>query len=143
MGIEGTMLGQIERWSRERANTGALHVLNAQGGWDATTWKEYWTRVRNVGRGLMALGVKRGDSVSLIARNQPNWVVTQHGITAAGGIPCPIYTTNLADQVAHIVDHSESKIIFVDSQEQLAKLRDAQSRGKAQVDRIVTFVDLG
>ena len=143
MGIEGTMMGDIRKWAQSRPDQGAIHRMNRSGEWDATTWKQYWERVRKVGRGLMALGVRPGDSVSLVAKNTPEWVICQHGITAAGGIPCPIYTTNLPPQVAYIVDHSESNIVILDEAAQLDKIRQAQSEGQAKVDHIITINDLG
>lgn len=143
MGIEGTMLGNIQRWAQERPDRPALHTLAPDGSWAKTTWSQYWQRVREVGKGLVSLGLEPGQSVSLVAKNRPEWVIVQHGITAARGIPCPIYTTNLADQVAYIVDHSESEVIFLDEVLQLEKVRDAQSRGGARVKLIVTFDDLG
>ena len=143
MGIQGTLVGHIQSWAQTRPEEGALHRMTASGDWDTISWKQYWERIRRVGRGLMALGVRPGDSVSLIAKNTPEWVICQHGITAAGGIRCPIYTTNLPLQVAYIVDHSESKILFLDEQSQLDKVREAQSKGEAKVDHIVTIGDLG
>ena len=143
MGIEGTLMGHIRDWATSRPTQGALHSLDASGQWDAVSWQQYWERVRRVAKGLIALGVKRGDSVALVAKNRPEWVICQHGITAAGGILCPIYTTSLPMQVAYIVDHSESKLLFIDEQLQLDKIRQAQAEGQAKVERIVTFKDLG
>ncbi len=143
MGIEGTLMGYIQHWAQTKPKQGALHRLNASGEWDAVSWRQYWERVRRVGRGLMALGLQPGDSVSLIANNIPDWVICQHGITAAAGIPCPIYTTNLPLQVAYIVDHSESKIVILDEAEQLDKIRQAQAEGRARVEHIITIMDLG
>lgn len=137
------MLGCIQLWARKRGDQPALFTRAADGSWPATTWGEYWERVRNVAKGLIALGLQPGQSVSMVAKNRPEWVIAQHGITAAQGVPCPIYTTNLPDQVAYIVDHSESEVIFLDEEVQLQKVRDAQSRGKAKVRLIVTFDDLG
>ena len=143
MGIEGTLMGHIQRWAQTRPSQGALHAMNASGSWDAITWKDYWERVRRVARGLMAIGVRPGDSVSLLAKNTPEWVICQHGITAAGGIPCPIYTTNLPLQVAYIVDHSESNVLILDEAFQLDKVRQAQAEGQAKAEHIVTIKDLG
>lgn len=143
MSIDGTMLGCIQLWANKRGDRPALHILGSGGEWSVTTWGQYWERVRNVGKGLMAMGVKPGQSVAMVAKNRPEWVITQHGITAAGGIPCPIYTTNLSDQIAYIVDHSESEVLFLDEPEQLEKIRQAQDGGKAKVRLIVTFDDLG
>ena len=136
-------MGHIQGWARTRPDQGALHRMNVSGQWDAISWKEYWERVRQVGRGLMALGLKPGDSVTLLAKNTPEWVICQHGITAAGGIPCPVYTTNLPSQVAYIVEYSESKIMILDEAIQLDKVREVQAAGQAPLDHIVTIEDLG
>ena len=139
----GTLYQQIARWASEKPNAGALFTLDDGGNLVKTTWKEYLQAVREIARGLMALGVKKGDSVALLAKNRPQWVMCQHGIAAAGAVPAPIYVTNLADQVAYIVNYSESKVMILDEQIQLDKCEESMANGDIDLDKIITFTDLG
>jgi long-chain acyl-CoA synthetase len=140
-----TLYQLIARHAQERPNKVALRGELSNGRFTrAVTWKEYLAAVREIARALMHLGVQKGDSVSLIAANQIEWVLVQHGIAATGAIPCPIYTTNLPEQVAYIFDHSESKLIFLDSKEQLEKLEAMKEEGKLEhLEHAITFADLG
>lgn len=139
---KGTLLGLIKHWAAERPDEPALHAMNASGDWDITTWKTYQDRVMAVARGLMALGVQRGDSVTLVGNNSPEWVICQHGISAAGATPCPIYTTLLPAQVAYIVTHSGSRIVILDTPEQLAKIEASEQTGEVEIDHLVAFGEL-
>ncbi|MCZ6806828.1 MAG: AMP-binding protein [Deltaproteobacteria bacterium] len=114
MTLEGTMLSKIEHWGTTKGSADALHDLNDDGTWDSTTWSEVWSNARRVGKGLMSLGLEPGDCVGIVGKNRPDWLLCQHGINAAQGIPAPMYTTLLTDQVAYIIDNAQAKIVICD-----------------------------
>jgi len=89
--------------------------------WRDITWAEYGERVRQVAMGLISLGLKKGECVSLISENRPEWVYSDVGIMSAGGITAGIYSTNSADQCAYIVKHSDSRFYIVENEEQFDK----------------------
>ncbi len=91
------------------------------GRWQEISWHEYGQRVREVTLGLIALGLRRGDRVSLIAENRPEWLYSDLGIMAAGGITVGIYTTNSAEECQYIVNHSESRFHIAEDEGQLEK----------------------
>jgi long-subunit acyl-CoA synthetase (AMP-forming) len=66
----------------------------------------------------------------------------QHGINAAQGIPAPLYTTLLPDQMAYIIGNAQSKIAICDDQKQLGKYL-AIADGESTLEHIVTMDDLG
>jgi len=94
----------------------------ALGRWQEISWREYGQRVREVALGLTALGLRRGEHVSVIAENRPEWLYSDLGIMAAGGVTVGIYTTNSAEQCQYILNHSESRFHIVEDQEQLDKV---------------------
>ncbi len=142
MTLEGTMLSKIERWASTKGNANALHDLNADGTWKSTTWAEAWTDVRRVGKGLMALGLEPGGCVAIVGSNRPEWVICQHGINAAQGIPAPLYTTLLPEQMAYIIDNAQAKIVICDEQDQLDKYL-AIASGDSTIEHIISIDDLG
>ncbi|MBM3302313.1 MAG: AMP-binding protein, partial [Deltaproteobacteria bacterium] len=89
--------------------------------WRDISWREYGQAVREVALGLMELGLKKGDRVSIIGENRPEWLYSDLGIMAAGGITVGIYTTNSADEVGYILGHSGSRFFIVENEEQLDK----------------------
>jgi len=134
-----TLPRRIERLAVERPDRKALLEMGPDGGWVSTSWNEYWQAVRNLAKGLIELGVRSGDSVALVGNNRCDWVISQMGISAAAGVPAPIYVTNTIDQVAYIVNHCRARIAICDSQEQLNKLFTALERGLIELDHIITM----
>jgi long-subunit acyl-CoA synthetase (AMP-forming) len=134
-----TLPGQIARLAVERPDRKALLEMGPDGGWVSTSWSEYWQAVRNLAKGLISLGVQSGDSVALVGNNRRDWVISQMGISAATGVPAPIYVTNTIDQVAYIVNHCRAKIAICDNQEQLHKFLTALDRGLIELEHIITM----
>ncbi len=59
------------------------------------------------------LDIKKGDKVALYSENMPNWGLIYLAVTSIGAIIVPILPDFHANEVHHIVKHSESKAIFV------------------------------
>lgn len=89
--------------------------------WRDIPWSEYGRKVRSIACGLVELGLERGECVSIIGENRPEWLYTDLGIMAAGGVSVGIYTTNSAEEVGYILGHSRSRIYVVENEEQLDK----------------------
>lgn len=136
-----TLVHQIEYWARERPFRPALHE-KIGGRWRAITWKEYWQAVRELAKGLIALGLREDECVAIVGANYAQWVQLQFGIEAAKGIPAPIYVTNTIEQVAYILRNAEARFVVCDSDEQVRKMLEAEANGLAErFAHIVTFFD--
>ncbi|MFH2008774.1 MAG: long-chain fatty acid--CoA ligase [bacterium] len=138
MGRTDTLVHRLANWAETQPDKPALRTMAGEG-WSTLTWSEYWTAVREVAKGLIALGHEVGDCVALVGENRPEWVITQMGIMAARGVPAPIYTNNTPEQTAFIVDHSRSKIAVADRAERLTKYREAQAAGLMKVEQLVVM----
>ena len=105
--------------------------------WRATSWREYGERARAVGMGLVKLGLKRGDVVSILAETAPEWLYADMGTMGAGGVSNGIYPTDSAKQVDYILNDSRSRFLFVENEEQLDKWLEVRERCPAIVKVIV------
>jgi long-chain acyl-CoA synthetase len=104
-------------------------LRHRQGGeWRDITWRDYGSAVQRVGGALHALGFERGDRVSLLCSNRPEWFFADIGCMSIGGTTAPIYLSNSPDQVAHVVGHSRSRVIVVEGAEQLDKVLRVRDR---------------
>jgi long-subunit acyl-CoA synthetase (AMP-forming) len=142
MTLQGTMLSRIEGWAKSHAGDPALHDRNSDGTWATSTWADYWASVRRVGKGLISLGLQPEECVAMVGANRRDWVICQHGINAAQGIPAPLYTTLLPEQMAYIIGNAESKIVICDDETQLNKYVSI-AKGDSPIEHIVTMDDLG
>ena len=98
------------------------------GRWQEISWREYGQRVREAASGLVALGLRRGECVSIIAENHPEWLYSDLGIMAAGGVTVGIYTTSSPEQCAYILNHAEARFHIVEDEEQLDKVLHVRDR---------------
>lgn len=138
-----TLPGWIEHWAEVQPDAEAIYDRRGPGRWEGLTWGQYWERVRQIGKGLMALGVRKGDVVAIMAANRTDWVTCQFGVAAIGAILAPIYVTNTVEQVAYIVSHSKAKVAIADGVELLDKYLDGEDRGLMKVEHLVTMDEVG
>ncbi|MCG6905547.1 MAG: long-chain fatty acid--CoA ligase, partial [Desulfobacteraceae bacterium] len=90
----------------------------------AVTWGEFHEQVRQVAKALMALGVALGDKVNIVSYSCYHWVLTDMGITCAGGVTVGIYQSSLPQDCRYIIDHSDAVMVFAEDNQQLDKLFD-------------------
>lgn len=89
--------------------------------WKDISWNEYAQTVHRVGAALVDIGLEPGDRAAIIGDNCPEWVMADMGIQCAGGVSVGVYATNAWQQVAYVVDNSDSRFFFVENEEQLDK----------------------
>jgi len=99
-----------------------------QGGeWIGIDWAETRNRVNRISKGLIALGAKKGDRVCILSGTRLEWVLCDYGIVCAGAVTVGIYPSNLPADCAYIVNHCDAELIFVENNEQLAKILEVRA----------------
>src|SRR4030095_11165051 len=104
--------------------------------WRAISWREYGEKAKHAGLGLVALGLRPRDVVSVLADNCPEWLYTDLGPLCVGGLTDGISPTASARQVEYIVNDSGTKFVFAENEEQLDKVLEAR-KGCPQLVKIV------
>ena len=107
--------------------------------WVDISYAELGETVREVALGLIDLGIEAGDKVSICAHTRIEWTQACFGILTAGGTLVTIYQTNSPEEVQYVLHHSDSRAIFVEDAEQLAKVREV--RGECPELRHVIVID--
>lgn len=90
---------------------------------DWVSYKEIAKRVDNCRSGLSKVGVKKGDSVAIIANNRPAWVVTALATYGLCGTFVPMYEKELEKIWKYIIADSETKVLFVSTREIYEKVK--------------------
>lgn len=83
--------------------------------YEGTTYGETKKQVYEFAAGLITLGIKKGDRLSLVSEGRNNWVVGELGILYAGAMNVPLSTKLNADEIKFRLNHSESRIILTSS----------------------------
>ena len=89
--------------------------------WHDISWNEYFNRAKYVGSAPISMGLQKGECVSIIGDNCPEWVIIDLGVQCAGGVAVGVYSTNAWPQAEYVISDSESKFFFVENEEQLDK----------------------
>ena len=88
-----------------------------------TTYNESRAAALNIGAGLAALGIERGDRVSILAEGCNNWIISELGLLYAGAISVPLsIKLEESNDLLFRLRHADVKAIFV-SRNQLPKIR--------------------
>jgi long-chain acyl-CoA synthetase len=108
--------------------------------WTAVTWGAFADQIKYVALFLGAVGLRSGDRACVFAPNRVEWISAALAIQAAGGVMVPIYPSNTAEQAAYVAQHSDAKVIFVDTPALLARIFESWG-SYDQVQRIVLLDD--
>ncbi len=84
------------------------------------TAREFYARVRDLAKGLIAVGVEPGDRVALMSHTRLEWLVVDYAILAVGGVTVPVYETSSAEQLRWILTDSESVAAVLETSEMAA-----------------------
>jgi long-chain acyl-CoA synthetase len=106
--------------------------------WVKISYADFGTAHSEIGRGLIDLGVGRGDKVAILSHSRPEWVYANHATLATGAASVAIYQTNSPEECHYVLSHSEAKVVFVEDQEQLAKIREVEGDLPA-LEHIIVF----
>ncbi len=83
--------------------------------YEGTTYQETRRQVHEFGAGLMQLGIRKGDRVSLLADGRNSWVIGELGILYAGGVNVPLSIKLNPEEIRFRLTHSGSKIVITSS----------------------------
>jgi len=131
----------IPKLFRQRVQTGAQEVALREkelGIWRPITWEDYGRKAQQVGMGLIALGLEKGDRVSILSDNNKEWLFADLGVICVGGVSSGVYTTDSAKQLGYLINDSDSKFLFVENDEQLDKALEIRDQCP-QLKKIIVF----
>lgn len=108
------------------ARTGADTVIAAKkigpGRWQNVTTGEFHERVVSAAKGLIVLGIAKGDAVTIFSSTRLEWGILDFALAAVGAVSVPIYDTDSAPQAQRIMNDSAAKLAFADNRERFDRL---------------------
>ena len=108
------------------ARTGADTVIAAKkidpGRWQNVTTGEFHERAVSAAKGLIALGIAKGDAVTIFSSTRLEWGILDFALAAVGAVSVPIYDTDSAPQAQRIMNDSAVKLAFADNRERFDRL---------------------
>jgi len=106
--------------------------------WQAYTWHDYRGFAFDIAQGLLALGLRKGDVVSIQSEDCREWAFADMGTMLAGGIVNGVYPTYRSSQVAYALTDSGCRFLFAEDEEQLDKYLDVEAE-LPNVEKVIVF----
>ena len=112
----------------------------SKGIWQEISWTQYLEKVKFLCLGLLELGMQPEDHASILSENCPEWLFADLAIQSLRGVSIGIYPTNSPDQVKYIVEHSRTRFIIVQDQEQVDKILEV--KGELPLLKGIIVIDM-
>jgi len=109
-----------------------------QNAWASQSWKDVQDEVVDLGRGLVALGLKPGDRVAVFSENRPRWVIADQAIQACGAVGVPLYSTLTLEELSYMLGDSGARMAIVSTQQKLEMALKAKSHG-VPLEAVITM----
>ncbi|AUC79687.1 long-chain fatty acid--CoA ligase [Nonlabens sp. MB-3u-79] len=128
---------QLETFPREDAL-----VSKVNGEWIKTSTQSFVEQANAVSRGLLRLGVQKNDKIAIISTtNRTEWNIMDIGIMQTGAQDVPIYPTISEEDYAYVLNHSESKYVFVSDKEVYDKVMKIKDQVASLIE-VYSFEDI-
>lgn len=132
-----SVVQMLAEHARERPDGVAMRQKDF-GIWQEVTWAGLDEITNAAAAGLISLGMDPQDHVGILSENRAEWVQAQFGIAAAGGVVVGMYPTSPAAEIVHLAGNSDTKIVFIEDQEQLDKMIELEGK-LPQLKQLVVF----
>jgi len=127
-------LEMLYKWEQEKANEIYLsQPIN--GVWRNWTWREFGIEVRKMAAYLQSLDLPKDSKIGLLSKNCAHWMMADMAIMMSGYISVPLYPNLSSDTLGKILEHSETKLLFVGKLDNYADM----NSGVSSDIRCITF----
>jgi long-chain acyl-CoA synthetase len=123
---------------RGRDRDGMALRYKESGTWREVSYAQFVSTARGIAKGLIALGIKPGERVSILADTRPEWTLADAGSFCAGAVVAPIYQTNSPEECEYVLRHSEARAVFCEDSGQAAKVERVRDRCSA-LEHVIAF----
>jgi long-chain acyl-CoA synthetase len=127
-GTESSTLADLLPLSAELYGKAPAIRFKDGGSWVDRSFEDVLKTVRALSLGLIELGVEKGDKVSILANTRPEWTYFDFAALSAGAVVVPIYQTNSPEECQYVLENSDAKVVVVEDDEQMAKIREVRDR---------------
>ena len=112
----------LDRRAQRDPDGNMIEYKAADGSWQPYSAREFRDKVIALARGLIGLGVGKGDSVAIVSRTRWEWTALDMAIMSIGALTVPVYETNSAAQVSWIFNDAKVTLAIAEDDAQRDKI---------------------
>lgn len=94
-----------------------IYAGKVDGKWKETSGKDFCNLTDQLAYGLINIGVKKGDKISVISPNRPEWMMVDFALTKMTAINVPVYPNITAEQYKFILNDAQIQYVFIGNRE--------------------------
>ena len=128
-----------ERRDKVRFLVPAKNADGAPGDWQKVTFGQFADQIREIALFLGTI-LKPGDRAAIFAPNRVEWASAALAIQSAAGVMVPVYPASTPEQLSYVVEHSDAKVLFVDTPALVTRVLQAH-KSLGHLERIVLLDD--
>lgn len=111
------------------------------GSWNFYTSEQYSETAHHFACGLLAMGFQKGDKIVTITNNRPQWNFVDMGMSMAGLVHVPAYTSMNSKEYSYILEHSDARMVIVSDQKLYNTIAPLVKKVK-HVEHLFTFDEI-
>ena len=115
-------LEMLYKWENESPNKLYMRQpINDE--WHKWTWSETAAEIRKMAGYLQSLDLAPKSTIAILSKNCAHWIMSDLAIMMAGHVSVPLYPNLKAESIKQILDHSETKLVFVGKLDDFESMR--------------------
>ena len=139
MRISANTLPDLYRKAAEQfSELPAFAAKNSSGSYQAISYRQLYEDGLSLATALIDLGLRQREHVGLLSDNRPEWILCDYGILIAGCADVPRGADITGNELGYILNHSDSRFVFVEDSRMLEKLEHVR-RALQAVEKIVVM----
>jgi long-chain acyl-CoA synthetase len=123
-----TLIGLLQESVVKYASLAALKSRTPEGGFQTLTYAELYNAVKELGTGLISIGLQPGIHVAILAENNPRWLITDLAILGCAGVDVPVGTRITDRELEFVISHADCDIAVVEDATTLQRLLSLRHR---------------
>jgi long-chain acyl-CoA synthetase len=110
---EKLLLARAAHWEAAAPDTVFMTQPHDGGQTTDYTWRQTMDEARRMATHLASLNLPQPTQIAIVGKNSAHWIMADLAIWMAGHVSVPVYPTMATNNVTQIIEHSESKLLFV------------------------------
>ena len=110
-----TLIGLLQESVVNFASLAALKSPGPNGEFQTVTFAELYNSVKELGTGLISIGLQPRMHVAMLAENNPRWLIADLAILGCAGVDVPISTRMTDRELEYVIGHADCDIAVVEN----------------------------
>lgn len=113
MAQQSRIFDLLTNYKSEYSNKTIIAGRDKNAHWQTYQTDDFITKINNLSKALLDIGLQKGDRVALMSGNRPEWSIVDFACNQLGIALVPLYPTLAPQDLSYIVNDAEVKLIFV------------------------------